>query len=126
VKEWQNAWKAGRDGHDAFRVEPPVEIDPEYEYEALVAEAEAALIDYIQERVRICGQHPQARARLSQQWPPGVPTPRKGLSEPAHITQVLDLLDAVERDFSLPFTGGDPRIKGKHLSELPIPNSQVP
>jgi len=141
VKEWQNAWKAGRDGHDAVVVTVPAppalaavpdlntsEPDPEWQQHDAEMDAEEmirGMVEYIQVRVRGCGAHPQARARLSQQWPTGVPTPKQGLSEPAHITQVLDLLDAVERDFSLPFVGGDPRIKGKHYSDLPIPNTQV-
>jgi hypothetical protein len=117
VKEWQNAWKAGRDGHDAVVVPAPAEP---VDVMPLVEQADAALNGYIMERVRICGADPKARARLSQQWPSGVPTPKRGLSDPQHITQVLNLLDSIERDFSLPFTGGDPRTKGKHQSELPL------
>jgi hypothetical protein len=107
VKEWQNAWKAGRDGHDASVVPAPAAA-PAADLVPLVEAADAALIGYIAERVRICGEHPKARARLSQQWPVGVPTPRKGLHDPQHITQVLSVLDSIERDFSLSFTA-DPR-----------------
>ena len=123
VKEWQNAWKAGRDGCDSVVAELPAEIGPEYEHHLVEVEVEAehyALVDFIQERIRVCGEQPKARERLQQRWPAGVPTPRKGLSDPGHITQVLSLLDSIERDFSLPFTP-DPR-----STENLRPLSQVP
>lgn len=125
VKEWQNAWKAGRDGHDAVVATKPTLSEDltvgEPTWEELTGQADDALRDYIQERIRVCGEHDKARARLQQQWPSGVPTPKRGLSDPQHITQVLSLLDSIERDFSLPFTG-DPRTNGLRRNELPIPN----
>jgi hypothetical protein len=108
VKEWQNAWKAGRDGHEAVEVVAP---------EVPEVVSDQALLTFIADRVKVCGSHPQARAKLVRTWPAGVPTPRQGLSDPDHIASVLAVLDQIEAEFSLPFAP-DPRIEHRTPSFL--------
>lgn len=111
VKEWRNAWKAGRDGHDAVPVAVPAPTEVTSIWAATAEEPSAeVMVEFVRERIRICGQHDKARERLSQRWPAGVPTPKQGLSDTLHLVKVLNLLDEIERDFRLPFSP-DPRHK---------------
>ena len=105
VNEWRNAWKAGRDGHDCFPVEvakvsetidemPPVPLQ--------------SMVDWCQQRITVIRDNPQARSTLLRKWPNSVPTPKQGLSKPDDIVTVLNLLDSIEAEYSIPF-GMDPR-----------------
>jgi len=126
VNEWRNAWKAGRDGHDAFAV--PMPVDAEWEHGQAEADADNlhyAMIDYIKVRVAVIRSHEKAAVQFVNRWPAGVPTPKQGLSDPAHITKVLDLLDAIEKEFSLPFQP-DPRVKNKDRGSPRLTNSMIP
>jgi len=105
VNEWRNSWKAGRDGHDCFPVEvakvtgvvdemPPVPLQE--------------MVDWCQRRIAVIKDNPHARSTLLRKWPNRVPTPKQGLSKPDDIVTVLNLLDSIEAEFSIPF-GVDPR-----------------
>jgi hypothetical protein len=50
-----------------------------------------------------------------------LPTPKKGLTDFAQIITLLNLLDTIEAQYSIPFLHTDPRMaahKGKHRSEV--------
>jgi hypothetical protein len=116
VKKWQAAWKRG--DHDIHEVALPVTL-PETPVQQLAAEGVESMVvmtegivpmmmDYCTERIRVIGGHDGARQMMLLQWPDGLPTPKKGGHTPGQVVQLLDLLDAVERKFSLPFIR-DPR-----------------
>lgn len=72
-------------------------------------------------RISAIGQVPEARAALVRQWPHGVPTPANGPSA-AQMVRILDLLDAVEAAFSIPFSV-DPRGSVGHTRGIDRGNS---
>ena len=109
VNEWRNAWKAGRDGHDAHPVPTPERVGA-LEIDVALDNANEALLDYIKVRIAVVRTNERAAQTLLQRWPSGVPTPKQGLSDEAHIIKVLDLLDKIEAEYSLPFQP-DPRAK---------------
>ena len=109
VNEWRNAWKAGRDGHDVYPVEvakvtPGVDEMPPVPLQSMV--------DWCQQRITVIRDNPQARSSLLRKWPNKIPTPKQGLSKPDDIVVVLNLLDAIEAEHSIPF-GVDPREAAK-------------
>jgi len=105
VNEWRNAWKAGRDGHDCF----PVEVAKVTETtDAMPPVPLQSMVDWCQQRITVIRDNPQARSTLLRKWPNKIPTPKQGLSEPADIVTVLNLLDSIEAEYSIPF-GMDPR-----------------
>ncbi len=114
VNEWRNAWKAGRDGHDCFPVE--VARVSHGSYTGVAEEATdplppvplQSMVDWCQQRIAVIRDNPQARSTLLRKWPNAVPTPKQGLSKPDDIVTVLNLLDSIEAEFSIPF-GVDPR-----------------
>ena len=52
------------------------------------------------------------KAKLIRIWPEGLPTPRKGLRSADDVVTLMNLLDAVEAEFSIPFGETDPRYEG--------------
>ena len=109
VKEWQNAWKAGRDGHDSFPVVVAEGFTDDADDDQEANDLHVAVLDFIRLRIGVIRVNEGARSMLTRLWPAGVPTPKQGLSDDEHIEQVLALLDEVEKEFSLPFQK-DPRI----------------
>lgn len=114
VKEWRKAWKNG--SYDAVVAEVP--IDP---VEAIVeafpdtVEFTASMADmaaWCQSRINDIGKNPAAKAKLIQRWPEGLPTPKKGLTNPDQIVTLLNLLDKIDAEFSIPFGETDPRLVG--------------
>lgn len=109
VKEWRRRWK-NVEPYGAYDAEPYTSAE-----ELLVEELGAIpldaqqCIDYISSRIKTIRDHPEAMQLMLRKWPEGVPTPKKGLSEPEHIEQVMDLLDKVEAEHGLPFLPNDPR-----------------
>lgn len=91
----------------------------------------AAMSEWAQSRINTIGTSAEARAMLLRQWPSATPTLRQGGITPAQLSAVLDLLDALEGAFSLPFPAGDPRVewdqgthnRGPYTNE---PRSTVP
>jgi hypothetical protein len=81
-----------------------------------------AMVPWAQARINVIGKHPESRQMLIRRWPAGVPTLR-GDTEPTpqQLTTILNLLDAIEAAYSLPFPEGDPRVewnRGLHSSEM--------
>jgi hypothetical protein len=74
-----------------------------------VGEWLAAMSAWAQDRINTIGLSSEARTMLMRQWPTGAPTIRQGGLSPAQLSAVLDLLDAIEGAYSLPFPAGDPR-----------------
>lgn len=110
VKEWQNAWKAGRDGHEAYVVPAPAAAPVE-----VPIDTDGVIVDlagFCLERLAQIGAHQQAREDLLRRWPPGLPTPKQGLTTPQHYEQVFALFDYIETKFSLGFIP-DPRAKAR-------------
>lgn len=84
-----------------------------------------AMSEFAQSRINTIGMIDEARNQLLRRWPDGVPTIRQGGITPAQLSAVLDLLDAIEGAFSLPFPPGDPRVewdRGLHSDDLPRNN----
>jgi hypothetical protein len=105
VNEWRNAWKAGRDGHDCFPVEVAKVTTPVDEMPPIPLQE---MVDWCQQRISVIRDNPHARSTLLRKWPNKIPTPKQGLSQPDDIVAVLNLLDSIEAEFSIPF-GVDPR-----------------
>lgn len=86
-----------------------------------------AMSEFAQSRINTIGSSNEARALLLKRWPPNTPTLRQGGITPAQLSAVLDLLDAIEAAFSLPFPPGDPRVewgRGLHRTETTPTNNQ--
>jgi hypothetical protein len=136
VKKWQAAWKRG--DHDVFEVPKPdmslpmpmTEILAEQGIGATVVMSEdmvPEMMAYCLDRIRAIGGHAEARQFMLLQWPDGLPTPKQGGHTPAQMVQLLDLLDQVEKKFSLPFLR-DPRVDmqlGVHKSKVDRTNEYL-
>lgn len=125
VLKWRNQWKSGSaPGFNGYQVPDPFDAE-----EAIIETFDAVEVDgdastpspeeyiaAINERIAQIGDHADARKMLTHTWPKGVPTPKRGLSEPEHILAVMDVLDEIEKRYSLPFVGmvvrGPDRIPG--------------
>jgi hypothetical protein len=110
-------------------VEHEPQIPDQVGYEAWVE----AMTTFAQERINVIGSAPEPRAHLLRRWPEGCPTLRQGGITAAQLSAVLDLLDAIEGAYSLPFPPGDPRVewdRGLNHTEMPHsdnePRSNVP
>jgi hypothetical protein len=113
VKEWRRAWK-NVGPYGAYEAAPP--MTPAAVADMLDAvplegtELGVALVEFAQARIAAIRAHdPKAVKRLMTLWPEGVPTPKKGLSDPDDVERVLNVLDKVEAEFSVTFPSGDPR-----------------
>lgn len=87
-----------------------------------------AILPWAQERINVIGRHPDARALLLRRWPAAIPPLRAGGISPMQLASILDLLDAIEGAFSLPFPAGDPRVewqRGLHRSEMQHTNEPM-
>jgi hypothetical protein len=116
VKEWRKLWKNGT--YDCPVVGAPVdpldELSSELGAEVVGEVTLATMSEYCQSRIVAIGGHDQARKWLLMQWPEGLPSPKKGITSDDQILQLLNLLDEVERRFSLPFGTSDPRLQVQH------------
>lgn len=134
IKQWQAKWKSGRDGHDCPRVEvyvePPVSVVQDLEDGGIqVAEVSCASIEemvaYCHARVTTIAEYPEAKDALILWWPEGLPTPKSGkLSEPDDIVKLLNLLDKVEANYSVPFMHTDPRKTTGHKDQVDRSNER--
>lgn len=124
VRQWRKNWKNGE--FDA----PLAESDPTAEQvtEALGATEVSPETDpagwleamhvFAQARIQTIGKHVKARTALMQRWPADVPTVKQGIEDTRQMTQILDLLDKIEREFLLPFPE-DPRVQqGVHKDAM--------
>jgi hypothetical protein len=130
VKKWQARWKKGE--YDIKRVEVPT--DPIVEMiesnEAVVVASEAIMpemIEYCRRRMEtIATLSPDAKRWVIEHWPEGLPSPKRGGHTPMQMVTLLDLLDAAEAKFSIPWTVEDPRValqQGVHKSAVDRSNS---
>jgi hypothetical protein len=126
IKEWRKKWKNGT--YDGVPIPVPLYT------EAAIAEAFDAvpeipeeivpqMVAYCQARISQAGAHEAARKWLTLKWPAGVPTPKQGLAIPSDIVKVLDLLDKIEAEFSLPFMP-DPRGSEGHRGKIDRSNER--
>lgn len=114
VKQWRKRWKSGIDLYDELPVPEPTrpaeapafsgtdEITPP-------SEIMAAMLEWCQARLRSIGANDHARHWLLASWPTSLPKP-SAICEPDDIVVLLDLLDSIEAQFSLPFVSADPRL----------------
>lgn len=63
----------------------------------------AVMIPYAQRRIDAIGRYPEARGLLLRKWPESVPPLRVGGHTTSQVSLILDLLDAIEAAYSLPF-----------------------
>lgn len=133
IKQWQSKWKSGKDGHDTPPVlihEFPAPVTQRLEEEGVgIAEildaSNEAMIAYCHARVTTIAEDPKAKDALIMWWPEGLPTPKSGkLSEPDDIVKLLNLLDKVEKDFSIPFMHTDPRTSSGHKGQTDRSNER--
>jgi hypothetical protein len=133
VKEWDRKWKRGQDiGYDEHLIEAPPEIgglvnvsDPVPAYDPVDMMPMATVFEqmhaWAKERIAQIGKYPKAREMLMQRWPDDLPSPKK-IQDDDQLTTLLDLLDLVEKQNSLPFVPSG-TANGKRKSELPISNT---
>jgi hypothetical protein len=118
VRLWRNRWKRG--DHDA-----PLIPVPEVSETTPVVEAEAAELDvdvmvaWCRRRIAAIGAHEEAREWLMLKWPVGVPTPKQGGHTWPQVVELVEVLDRIEAQFSIPFGDPDPRlVSGVHKSKV--------
>ena len=85
-----------------------------------------AMAVWAQSRINVIGSSSEARNLLLRRWPDDTPTLRQGGITAAQLSAVLDLLDAIEAAFSLPFPAGDPRVEWDRGSDRRGPYSNNP
>lgn len=134
IKQWQSNWKAGRDGYDTPRVEVyeelPAPVTQRLEEGGIpnVVEVDVPIeevVAYCHARVSTIAQYDKAKEALIMWWPEGLPTPKSGkLTEPDDIIKVLNLLDKVEKDYSIPFMHKDPRTNTGHKGQADRSNER--
>lgn len=134
VKKWQADWKRG--DNDIFEVPLPSEdgdVQDMMEREGIETETVMlddwvpTMVDYATNRIRQIAGNDDARKALLLAWPEGLPTPKRGGHTPAQVVQLLDLLDAIEAQFSLPFLL-DPRVelqRGVHRKAMDRSNEYM-
>ena len=124
IKEWRRKWKNGE--YDCPVVGVPVE-PLELLSSELGAEPDGVevtlevMAQYCQRRITTIGQHPKAKETLILWWPSGLPTPKKGITSPDQMVTLLNLLDKIEKEYSIPFMHTDPRSSpqaGLHKSQV--------
>ena len=137
------AWRKRQDFLVEFEMPPDDEVavmsrSPLEVVEAVFAEVEAerlqelgpdedqewldVMLPFAQSRIEVIGGVPEARATLMRVWPPGLPPPAAGPTC-AQLSQILNVLDAVEAAYTIPFPV-DPRGSVGHTSQVDRPNQQ--
>jgi hypothetical protein len=123
VREWRKAWKNGT--YDSFPIDEPrdVPVILEAELGATVAGEVtiAVMAEWCQGRINAIGANADAKTALIRMWPEGLPTPKKGIQDNQQLITLLNLLDAIETQFSIPFGTSDPRLAhqmGKNRDEI--------
>lgn len=112
IKEWRKNWKNGT--YDAPVVGAPVDpVEELHEHgieASIVGNATLEQMSaYCQRRINTIGENQAAKSKLIQRWPEGLPTPKKGITTFDQVITLLNLLDAIEAEFSIPFGETDPR-----------------
>jgi len=110
VKEWRKKWKSGHDFYDELPIPEPIEnllAEELGAWRPAPSDLREEMNAWIIERVRACGAHKLARQRLLLTWPEDVTT--RGPWTELDMVKILDGLDRVEAEFSIPFPSEDPR-----------------
>jgi hypothetical protein len=118
VRTWRKLWKNGT--YDAALAEPP-SLAVSLEAVEVIEVSLDDMAAYCQRRLNAIKAIPEATKALILRWPDGLPTPKKGISNPSQMVTLLNLLDAVEAEFSMPFNEPDPRLvlmKGLPKAEM--------
>ena len=122
VRKWRNEWKRG--DADAPLITPPVDVVEQ------LAEAFPnsdvsdevpldVMVNWCRRRVAAIGADERGREKLMLKWPAGLPTPKQGGHTPEQLAALLNLLDQIEAEFSIPFGDPDPRmLSGVHKSQI--------
>lgn len=132
IKQWQSKWKSGKDGHDTppVGIYMPAPVSQRLEEQGIgIAERVDAtpeqMVAYCHARVTTIAEDPKAKDSLILWWPEGLPTPKSGkLSNPDDIIKVLNLLDKVEKQYSIPFMHTDPRRSTGHKDQTDRTNGR--
>jgi hypothetical protein len=130
VKQWRKRWKSGAPGYDELPVPEPTCPDPtstvpEDREATPPGEIMAEMLAWCRERITAIGLNDHARRWLITSWPADLPKP-SAITTPDNVVRLLDLLDAIEAEFSLQFPGNDPRLAyqiGKNKNEMDRSNS---
>jgi hypothetical protein len=127
VKKWQASWKRGDHDMPTVSLPPPIEevIEREFPDSQVVSHDDLlpAMLAYCGDRLRVIGGHDAARAFLLSNWPDGLRSPKQGISDPSDVVRLLDFLDVVEKQFSIPFLGTDPRSQFQPLHRKEVNRS---
>jgi len=108
VKGWRRKWKNGT--YDCPVAGAPVDLQVELSAEPEGPEVTLVeMATYCQQRITTIGENPKAKDTLIMRWPEGLPTPRKGLENFDQVITLLNLLDKIEAQYSIPFIHSDPR-----------------
>jgi hypothetical protein len=112
VKEWRRKWKNGT--HDCPVAEVPFDAVEAVQTELgaeVVADVDLlpALVEFAKLRIKTIGENPAAKDTLILRWPADLPTPKKGIEKPLDMIRLLDILDKIEAQYSIPFLHQDPR-----------------
>lgn len=80
------------------------------------------MIPFAQQRINVLGRYAnEARTMLLRRWPEGVQPLKAQRPTPEGMTAILDVLDAIEALYSVPWSEDDPRVqwnRGLHRSEV--------
>ena len=128
MKEWRKLWKNGT--HDCPVVPEPFDAVETLQTELgaeVVADLDLlpALTEFAKARIKTIGEDPKAKDTLILRWPADLPSPKKGIDKPYDMIRLLDLLDKIEAQYSIPFLHEDPRAihqSSGHKSKLRTDN----
>jgi hypothetical protein len=132
VKDWDRRWKRGADlGYDEHVIEIPNEVVAHPLSPVVKAFEEPDMMpmpavfdqmhDWAKQRIAAMKDYPKAREMLMQRWPDDLPSPKQVKTDD-QLTTLLNLLDMVEKQHSLPFVPSG-LANGKRKSELPLGNT---
>lgn len=110
--------------------EPPATTAQEPERPLEAPEPDATSVDvylWLRERVEAVTAVDSAKTMLLREWPEGVPGMRSMQHTDSMLKAIEQVLDMVEKEYSLPFIGTDPRIQFAQNGEPPagVPKSQM-
>jgi len=112
VKEWRKRWKSGRDFYDTLPIAEPVE-DESSPAEMPLDVIYDEVLNWALGRIRGIGCHEKARRQLVLSWPSDLPKPHqlREAHDEACLIKLLNLLDRIEAEYSIPFPESDPRLR---------------
>lgn len=131
TKKWRANWKSGREFYDELPVPEPAQTTAELVEETfpgtsdvtVPADIAPAVLAWCRQRITAIGTNDEARKWLVLKWPKSLPKPA-AIEAPGDLVRLLDLLDQIETQFSLPFVGNDPRRSTGHKSQTDRSNGR--